>query len=316
MIRAPLDASIESMLRSLPPDGISIFTLGGGRVRGALLHGTRLVNQMRANHRLGGLETMLLGQAFLGAALIGTGLKGGDRIVLKVEGDGPAEGFSVEASADGSLRGRLFASPIGIEAPAQAFDEAALYGSGTLSVTRHYLESARSFVGSIALGSGRLAQDLAAYYLESEQTRSAFDLGLRFDPAGRAVGAGALYLQAMPGADADFLARVDDALGGIVPLGEYFAQGGERGKFLDTELHALFPEPLGEKPLAFCCSCSRERFASFFAHGEGELLADLVERGPWPVETVCHNCGSAYYFEREELVAMLESKRRRLGSSA
>jgi len=130
MIRAPLnDDDLEARLSSLTPDGISIFTLGGGRMRGALIHGSRLVNQMRANHRLGPLETMVLGQACLGAALLGSTLKEGDRIVLRVEGDGPAEGFSVEASADGSVRGRLFNSPIELEAAAAAYGDSGLFGS-------------------------------------------------------------------------------------------------------------------------------------------------------------------------------------------
>jgi molecular chaperone Hsp33 len=316
MIRAPLnDDDLEARLSSLTPDGISIFTLGGGRMRGALIHGSRLVNQMRANHRLGPLETMVLGQACLGAALLGSTLKEGDRIVLRVEGDGPAEGFSVEASADGSVRGRLFNSPIELEAAAAAYGDSGLFGSGSLSVTRYSAATSRSFVGSVALKERRLAQDLASYYLESEQTRTAFDLGVEFDRDGRAVGAGALCLQALPGADEDFLARAEECLGRLPSLGAYFAAGGKRREFLETELHDLFPEFLGEKRAAFDCHCSAERFASFFGAGQGDLLADLAENGPWPVETVCHNCGSAYYFTREVLVAMLEERKARVDGS-
>ena len=311
MIKAALDEIIEAKLGSIIADGISVFTLGGGRVRGALLHGSRLVNQMRANHRLGPLETMVLGQACLGAALLGSTLKEGDRIVLRVEGDGPAEGFSVEASSSGSVRGRLFQAPIGFELAPEAFDDSALFGSGSLSVTRYSASSPRNFVGSVALKSGRLAQDLAAYYLESEQTRTAFKLGVEFDREGRAIGAGALYFQALPGADEDFLARVEESLDGLPALGAYFAEGGTREMFLEKELHDLFPESMGEKDVVFDCSCSRERFASFFDSAEGGLLVDLAENGPWPVETVCHNCGSAYYFTQEELAAMLEAQRRR-----
>jgi molecular chaperone Hsp33 len=308
MIRTALPGDLESRLGSVDPDGISVFTLGGGRVRGALINGTRLVNQMRANHRLGSFETLILGQACLGAALIGATLKEGDRVVLRIEGDGPAEGLSVEASSGGSVRGRLFRSPIEIECPPEDFDDSALFGSGSLSVTRYSASSARSFVGSVALKAGRLAQDLAAYYLESEQTRTAFDLGVEFDREGRATGAGALYFQALPGADENFLGRVEEALGRLPSLGAFFSGGGTRKAFLEEELHDLFPESLGEKEAAFDCPCSRERFASFFDSAEGGLLADLAENGPWPVETVCHNCGSAYYFSRAELSAMLEAR--------
>jgi molecular chaperone Hsp33 len=308
MIRASIDDALRARLDALPPDGITSFTLGGGRVRGALLHGSRLVNQMRANHRLGPLETMILGQACLSAALMGSMLKEGDRIVLKVDGDGPAEGLSVEAGAEVAVRGRLYRSPIALEGPIEDFDGSALFGAGSLSVARFSASSPGSFVGSIALKAGRLAQNLAAYYLESEQTRTAFDLSVQFDREGRAVGAGALFLQALPGADEDFLARAEESLRLIPSLGAFFAAGGTREAFLETELHDLFPESLGEKSASFDCSCSRERFASFFASAQGDLLEDLAQRGPWPVETICHNCGSAYYFTREELGAMLEER--------
>jgi molecular chaperone Hsp33 len=309
MIRAPIDDyALKARLASLSPDGITVFTLGGGRVRGGLLHGTALVNQMRANHALGSLETLALGQACLGAALMGSTLKEGDRMVLRIDGDGPAEGFSVEAWAEGRVRGRLYRSPIAIEGGPAPSGASPLFGSGTLSVTRFSAGAPQPFVGAVPLKSGSLAQELASYYLESEQTRTAFALDIEFDERGRALGAGGLLLQALPGADEDFLGRVEERLGSIAPLGAHFASAGTPVAFLETELHDLFPEILGEKGAAFDCPCSRERFASFFASARGDLLVDLAERGPWPVETVCHNCGSVYRFPKEELEAMLAER--------
>lgn len=305
MIRAPLDDSVEKLLSALPSDGATIFTLGGGRARGALLSGTRMVNAMRANHCLGLLETMLLGKAYLCAGLLSATIKEGDRLAIRVDGDGPAEGFSVEASADGSVRGRLFRSPIEAGASAASLDEKALFGSGALSVTRFSEGKPGPFVGTVELKTGRIASDLASYYLESEQTRTAFDVGIEFDREGRAAGAGALYIQALPGADDEFLGRVEDALPGPPRLGRHFAEGGTRADFLERRLRAFFPEPVGEKEVAFSCACSRERFGSFLGSASEELLEDLAENGPWPVETVCHNCGSVYRFEKAELGAML-----------
>jgi molecular chaperone Hsp33 len=310
MIRASLDEAIERRLNSLPPDGATIFTLGGGRVRGALLAGTRMVNAMRANHRLGALETMVLGKAYLCAGLLSATIKEGDRLALRIDGDGPAEGFSVEAAADGSVRGRLFRSPIETGASAAGLDEAALFGSGTLTVTRFSEGKPRPFVGTVELKAGSIASDLASYYLESEQTRTAFEVGLDFDREGRVVGAGALYFQALPGADEEFLGRVEDAMPGLPGLGRRFSEGGTRADFLERELPALFPEIVGEKEVAFSCACSRERFASFLSSASIELLEDLAANGPWPVETVCHNCASAYRFEKAELEEMLAQRRK------
>lgn len=308
MIRAPLAPEIEERLSSLEEDGVTVFTLGGGRVRGELLHGTRMVNQMRANHGLGALETMVLGRAYLGAGLLCATIKEGDRLVLRIDGSGPAEGLAVEASPDGGVRGRLFCSPIAFEGEPESIDSAALFGSGTLTMTRFNADRPHPFVGRVELGAGSFAKDLAAYYLESEQTRTAFDLGIEFDREGRAIGAGALFLQALPGSDDDFLARVEAAIPGLPRLGLHFSKGGNRDGFLEAELHDLFPEILDEKPVSFACGCSRERFGSFLRSGSEDFLEELATVGPWPIETVCHNCGSAYYFERAEIEAMRAEK--------
>jgi molecular chaperone Hsp33 len=42
-----------------------------------------MINEMRANHELGILETLVLGRAYLGAALMTGDLKGMDRLSIK-----------------------------------------------------------------------------------------------------------------------------------------------------------------------------------------------------------------------------------------
>lgn len=316
MIQATLDAQTQDRLGGLEEDGITIFTLGGGRVRGELLHGSRMLAQMAANHRLGGLETLLLGRAYLCAGLVGATIKEGDSLVLRVDGNGPAEGFSVEALPDGSVRGHLFKSPIDFESgKGKTAEPDNLFGSGMLSVTRFNQDKPHPFVGRVELKTGNLAEDLAHYYLESEQTSTAFRLGIEFDrdhAMAPPLGAGALFLQALPGADYAFLERVEASLPCLPRLGQHFAQKGGRQDYLDQYLHDLFPEILGEKPVSFACGCSRERFGSFLRSGGRDFLKELATEGPWPIETVCHKCGSTYIFEREEIEAMLKA----LGGSA
>ena len=66
MIKAPIeDKELVTHLDSLEADKLRVFTMANGRVRGALFHGTRFVNQIRAQHKLGILETYILGQASL-----------------------------------------------------------------------------------------------------------------------------------------------------------------------------------------------------------------------------------------------------------
>ena len=50
-------------------DHLHTFLMAGDTIRGAMLNGSRMVNEMRWNHELGILETLVLGHAYLGACL-------------------------------------------------------------------------------------------------------------------------------------------------------------------------------------------------------------------------------------------------------
>jgi len=318
MIAAPLDPTLLLHLDGLEPDGLHLFTLGspegppGGELRGALVNASRLVNQARANHGLGILEAFVLGQAEVAAALLSATLKGDDSLSLRLDCEGPVHGWSVEArrgEAGNSVRGYLFRDSISLAEPPERLDTAPLVGAGTLTLTRFIAGSPRPFSGTVSLRSGRLAEDLAGLFKDSEQTSTAFVLGIHFDREGRVAGAGGLFLQALPGATEALAERAEILLGGLPPIGRHFAEGGKAGTYLAAQFGALGYEGRGRHPVAFECGCERGRFAAFMANTQGGLLEDLVENGPWPVEAVCHQCGSAYHWSREEMVALLEARR-------
>ena len=93
MIKAQIqDQELLTHLQKLPKDDMVVFVLADGRARGALFHGTHFVNQMRAQHNTGILETMVLGQASLCGALLLPTLQGKEHVTWRYEVDGPAEG--------------------------------------------------------------------------------------------------------------------------------------------------------------------------------------------------------------------------------
>mgnify|MGYP000856429589 FL=1 len=121
MIYAPIeDTALQQHLDKLEKDELHIFTADDGLFRGGLFHGTRFVNRIRAQHRLGILETLVLGQAGLCAALMIQTMKGRETLQLRYETDGPATGFSVEADSRGFVRGYLLQNPIPIDAPLES----------------------------------------------------------------------------------------------------------------------------------------------------------------------------------------------------
>jgi len=306
MIRVPLtDTVLTTHLQGLTPDGMSIFLLNNGAMRGAFFHGTRFVNQLCAQHDLGILETLVLGQAALCGALLIPTMKGRDRAVFRYDTRGPAAGFSIEANSEGWVRGFLLQDPIPIEKPLDSWDLSPFFGPGTVTMTRFPEGFAEPVTGTIEIKHRNIALDLAEYFGVSEQTPTAFNTGIQFDREGRVIGAGAMFLQTMPGADPELVEAAEHAFSSAPSLGAWFAEGGDR----DDVIHGLFrncaPLVALERQIVFDCPCSRENFAHHLSHLDREELEDMAENGPDPLEIVCHNCGSVYQFSKTEVRSFL-----------
>lgn len=304
-----LDSVQAERLAKLPADGITVFTLEGDTIRGALVNGTAMVSLMRAAHGLGILETLVLGKAFLAASLLSVTLKGQDKLSLRAEGSGPAKGFVVDCDSAGNVRGRLFVPAIELDGSPDSLDTGPLVGSGFLSLARFPEGKSEAVTGTAAMKSGRLAEDLAYFYHTSEQTRTSFSLGVHFSKDGGVDGAGGLFLQALPGASEEALDRVERLVYSIPALGETFATGAGRMDvalrsfpFFDLNLH-------GDKPTRFFCSCNKGRISNFVSALAQPELDDIAQNGPFPLEVSCHNCGSRYAFSQKELRFMAERSR-------
>lgn len=302
MIIKTIDDSV--LLRhftTIQPDGMSIFMLGNGQVRGAFFHGTRFVNQMRMQHTLGILETLVLGQAGLCGALLIPTMKGRDRAVFRYDTKGPAAGFAVEAMSEGIVRGYLFQDLIPVEEAPKNWDLAPYFGDGFVRVIR-FPEGAREPIsGSVEIKHKNIAKNLTEYFLLSEQTHTAFNTGIQFDSQGRVIGAGGLYLQVMPGADESLLIQAEQAFSACPSIGQWFAENGTREDIIYGLFRGMEPEVLLERDISFFCPCSAERFLEKIKTLPKDELRDMYENGPENIETYCHYCGSEYTYPKEVL---------------
>jgi len=307
MIQNLLTENVENYLKTLQSDTIDTFLLQKGSVRGSLLHGTRMVHAMQANHETGILETYILGHAYIAAGLLTSMLKGNDKIGLSVECAGPAKGFDVEASARGDVRGSLRQNPIPIEKPLESFEMSPFFGPGFLTLTRT-LEGARQPVtGQTMMRHGSIAKDLATHFLESEQTPTLFFLSIQFDKKGNIAGAGGLFLQVMPGAEDNILSKIETAACSMPSMGQWFADSGSTKELIDNVFSEFSPEIIGTRDIDFFCSCERSRFLNFISSLTGETRKSVLEEGPFPLLTTCHNCGTIYSFSKEDVHAVLSN---------
>jgi molecular chaperone Hsp33 len=305
MLKKTLEGeSLKDRLLASARDRIYNFLLAGGAVRGVILHGTRMINEMRANHELGILETLVLGRAYLGAGLMSADLKGNDRISVKIECTGPIKGLTAEANAFGEVRGFLMKIPIPLSEPMESFDLAPFFGTGFLSVIRYLEDAKQPFTGKIALKFGNIAQDLANYYLTSEQIPSAFNLSIKYDKAGEVTGAGGLFLQAMPGTDDALTAELEELVVALPSLGDVLGEGQQPQDLIQHIFKKYTPHFLASKRIEFMCHCSPERLSSILAMLSTDELKDIRDHGPFPLEMRCHYCNTLYHFSKKEIQAI------------
>jgi molecular chaperone Hsp33 len=305
MILTELSDPSEKHLSSIAADGMDIFMLQDGGYRGALLHGTRLVTQMAANHRLGVMETLILGHAYLAGGLLTSLVKGNDRIQFDITSDGPVSGLSIDANARGEIRGYLKNSKLDLTSEPETFDTAPYLGTGTLTVTRRLELAPRPVTGHVRFRHGAIARDLAGYFLESEQKPTALSVSIQFDRDGSVSGAGALFVQALPETDHSAAGDMDAAIENLPSLGTAFASGDTPAHFVRTHLSGFQAEIIGSRRIEFFCPCSRLRFARYLRSlPESEIEAWLTE-GPVPAKVVCHYCASSYMYGRQELESFL-----------
>ena len=282
-------------------DRLYNFIMADGTVRGVILNGTRMVNEMRANHELGILETLVLGRAYLGVGLMSADLKGNDRIRVKIDCSGPIKGLVVEANAFGEVRGYLKNIPIPMEKPMEDFNLSPFFGAGFLSVTRHLEDAKQPFTGQVILKYGNVAQDLAHYYVTSEQVPTAFNLSIKFDTDGIVTGAGGLLIQALPETDEEISGGLEKRVAQLPSLGILFGDESAPKAFVLENFGTYDPRFLADRRIEFMCHCNRERLRSLLMLLPIDELKDIKENGPFPLEMRCHFCNTSYLFSRSSM---------------
>ncbi len=176
----------------------------------------------------------------------------------------------------------------------------AFIGSGTLAVRRYHGDR-ESWNGLVELAKGRIAEDLAAYYLKSEQIKTSISLSVRYNSEGHIVAAAGILLQALPGAREIDLEDAEDRLKELGSVSDWIIPGNKRAELISSWFGAFGPKFLQSKPVSFYCPCSQERMYSYLQLLSEHEKAEILEQGPFPLELICHSCSSLYQFDKEDI---------------
>ncbi len=273
------------------------------QVRVTIAHTTALVEEARRRHNTSATASAALGRVLTAALIMGSDLKNEkDALTLRVNGDGIAG--SIVASVDSVGHGRALISNPAADLPSSSPGKLAL---GELVGRGGYLEVIKDiglkqpFVGRVNLVSGEIAEDLSSYFLLSEQIPSLVALGVLVDTDLSIKAAGGLIIQAMPGADDIVLEKIENNVLQMDSISAVMAESQDLESVVAAVMSDIAYDVIAERPLAFKCTCSRERLAAILANLTREELAETIEQ-TGKLEVSCNFCGEVYHFSEQEII--------------
>lgn len=267
-----------------------------------------LTEQVRNIHKTLPVATAALGRTLAAASMMGNALKEENAsLTLQIKGGGPLGTVLAVSDHLGNVRGYVQNPQVDVPLREDGkLDVGRAVGAdGTLTVIKD-IGLKEPYIGSVGLLGGEIAEDLAAYFVESEQIPTACALGVLVDRDQSVLSAGGYLVQLLPGAGEETAERLEASLRAAGPVTELLKADPDPEALLRAALPGLALEVLEKRPIAYRCDCSRERMErALISLGREELRAMIDEQGS--AELTCRFCDNVQRFSREELEALLAS---------
>ena len=285
----------DRMLRTVSRDG-------GVAMR--VMVGTALVTEASRRHGTSPTASAALGRALMGATLLAASGKHEETVQLQFRGDGPRG--TVVATADAAGRTRGYVSHPSAQPPPVngKLDIAAAVGRGILAVVRERAGNHEPYSGLVPLETGTIAQDLAHYLADSEQSKSAVALGVFLDEEGIQA-AGGFLVQALPGSREEDIEQAEENVRGFPGPGEMVREGLDVDQIADRLLSGLGSRHRHYSTPAFHCGCTRQRVLRAVTVLGPEDLREAREDGE-TLEVCCRFCAKRYSVAPSELASLIE----------
>lgn len=271
---------------------------------------TMLVEKARSLHHTWPTSTAALGRVLTVSAMMGLTYKEGERITVRIKGDGPIGPITVEADGSGEVRGEIANPEVYLKynsgPKAGKLNVGAGIGKGFLFVTKD-LNMKQYFTSSSELQTGEIGDDFTYYFALSDQIPSSVGAGVLVDIDQHVLAAGGYILQLMPGCSEDVISKIETMIETFPPISSLI----EQGKTPEDIIHLLAngtEEILEKKPIAYVCHCSKERFARSLATLDDQTL-DMMIHEDEQAEVECHFCHHKYHYTKEELIQIKKQRK-------
>ena len=281
-----------------------------GSARLHVINSTEIVNTAIRYH-----QPMPTGAAALGRLLTATSVMGSmlgeatDSITVGSEGDGPAGRLLAVSDYASNVRGYIEHPEVELPLKSNGkLDVGGAVGRGMLRVIRS-CGGDEPYVGSIPLATGEIAEDIAAYYANSEQVPTVCALGVLIDRDYTCLGAGGVFVQLLPFADPEIIDRLEKNANELRRLSALIGEGASNEAIADIALAGIPYDMFDTLDVEYRCTCSRARTADALKSlGRRELMKLLdearVEDGVEQIEVCCRFCNRKDQFLRADVEKM------------
>ena len=280
-------------------------TAGEGMIRAFAANTKELVGEASKIHALSPVACAALGRTLTAGVLMGDMLKNEkDLLTIIFEGDGPIGGITVTADSKGNVKGYVKNPDVMLPPNAQGkLDVGGAVGQGILRIIRD-TGLAEPYVGEVAIRSGEIAEDLTAYFMESEQVPSVVALGVLMNHDNTVREAGGFMIQLMPGCPDELIDELEAKMAGVTSVTNMLKEGMTPEMILENILGDMNLKSNESMPVQYHCNCSRSRVTkALLAIGKNELK-DMIDEGKM-VSLGCGFCGKSYDFTVEDLNVLL-----------
>jgi molecular chaperone Hsp33 len=266
-------------------DSLQRFLLESTPVRGEIVHLDATWRAVLERRRYPAPLQSLLGDMMAAAALLSAILKFEGSLIMQMQGNGPVQLLVVEATSEHTLR-----ATAKWEGDLAQGNVTELLGAGRFVISIVPSGGKQTYQGIVAIEGDSIAQVLEHYMAKSEQ------LETRLWLASDSQQAAGMLLQKLPAAPT----QDEDAWNRAKQLGETIRREELLSLPAREIIRRLYHEEdvrvFESRPVAFRCSCSRERVTSMLRLlGHDEVKSIIAERNT--VEVDCEFCGRHYTFD-------------------
>ncbi len=290
---------MATLIRGITSDGSARFMA---------IDGKDIVTRASQIHSTAPTATAALGRTLLGSSMMASLMSEPNaKFTMCFKGDGPLGTILCTADYFGNVKGYI-QNP-NVDLPLRADNKLNVgggVGRGIMQVIRD-TGGKEPYIGLSNIVTGEIAEDIATYYVNSEQIPTLCALGVLVDVDYSIKAAGGIIVQLLPFADDSLAEKLEKNAMKAKTVVDLLCDGGIEAliaEFLDGIEHEVFDCT----EVDYVCDCSRERCEKvLLSLGEADYEEILKEA---ETEINCQFCEKKYVFTADELKTLRENAKK------